>query len=55
MTTPARYDIYAFIHKGLRGAMCQCMQALSSVDALDDAEFDQVAERVYSLLELCHA
>jgi len=49
-----RYDIYAFIHKGLRGAMCQCLQALSSVDALDNAEFDEVADRVSSLLSLCH-
>lgn len=55
MTTQARYDIYAFIHKGLRGAMCQSLQALSSVDALDDDEFDQIAGQVSSLLRICQS
>lgn len=53
MNTQPRYDMYAFVHKGLRFGMSRSLLALSTVDTLDDGEFDQVAEQVQCLLEVC--
>lgn len=48
-----RHDIYAFIHKGLRKAMCDNLQRLGCCDPHDDQEFDEVAGAVQQLLRVC--
>lgn len=48
-----RYDMYAFIHKGLRAEMSRCLLLLSSVDAQDDAELQPALQAVSTLLQIC--
>lgn len=48
-----RHDIYAFIHKGLRKAMCDSLQRLGCCDPHDDQEFDEVAGAIQQLLRVC--
>lgn len=48
-----RHDIYAFIHKGLRKAMCDNLQRLGFCDPHDDQEFDEVAGSIQQLLRVC--
>lgn len=53
MTTQPRFNIYAFIHKGIRLAMSQSLIALGRMDPEDDAELDPVMAEVARLLRLC--
>lgn len=53
MDNRQRYDMYAFIHKGLRLGMCECLRDLSTVDPLDDVEFDEITGKVLNFLNLC--
>lgn len=50
-----RYDMYAFIHKGLRKGLCECLQVLSSVDDRNNGEFEKMASKVHEFLDLCDA
>jgi hypothetical protein len=52
MSTP-RYDIYAFIHKGLRAFMAHTLVRVGRLDALDPAEVTEVTEEVRGLLGIC--
>lgn len=52
-TLPRRYDIYAFIHKGLRAMMADCLLAVGCLDSSDNAETAAVAVRVETLLDCC--
>jgi len=53
MSQPTRYDIYAFIHKGLRAAMSQCLASLGNADAQDDAELQPALQATTTLLRVC--
>lgn len=55
MKTESRYDMYAFIHKGLRAAMSRGLCALGSLDAQDDAEITTAFDDVMALLRVCRA
>lgn len=48
-----RYDMYAFVHKGLRSEMSRCLIQLSSVDAQDEAELQPALQAVAVLLKIC--
>ena len=48
-----RYDIYAFIHKGLRASMTDALVRVGRLDAHDAAEVAEVAAEVSSLLDFC--
>jgi len=50
-----RYDIYAFIHKGLRATMGQCLTSLGNVDAQDDAELLPALQATAMLLRVCRS
>ena len=50
-----RYDIYAFIHKGLRAYMTHVLLRVGRLDAYDAAETAEVSAEVSSLLDLCSA
>lgn len=52
-TLPRRYDIYAFIHKGLRAMMADSLLAVGCLDSSDSAETAAVAVRVEILLDCC--
>jgi len=53
MSQQPRYDIYAFIHKGLRATMSQCLVSLGSVDAQDDTELQPALQATATLLQVC--
>jgi hypothetical protein len=52
MNTP-RYDIYAFIHKGLRAFMAHTLVRVGRLDADDAAEVAEVGQEVRVLIEIC--
>ena len=53
MSTTPRYDIYAFIHKGLRAFMAHTLVRVGRLDAHDPAEVAEVSEEVQGLLTIC--
>jgi hypothetical protein len=55
MSQQSRYDIYAFIHKGLRAAMSQSLVTLGNLDAQDDAELLPALQATDTLLAMCRA
>jgi len=48
----SRHDPYRFIHKGLRAALFDTLQALGSADAADDADLAAALDRADELLAL---
>ena len=54
MSNP-RYDIYAFIHKGLRAFMAHTLVRVGRLDAHDPAEVAEVSAEVQGLLDICRA
>lgn len=50
-----RVDLYGSIHKGFRMMMCDTLVALGRLDVDDEPELVRCAQRVFELLELCHA
>lgn len=50
-----RFDMYAAIHKGLRGMMADTLLALGRMDTGDELEVMQTSQRVFELLEFCSA
>ena len=55
MQTSPRYDIYAFIHKGLRAFMAHTLVRVGRLDAHDPAEVAEVSAEVQGLLDICRA
>lgn len=53
-TTP-RYDIYAFIHKGLRAFMAHTLVRVGRLDATDADEVAEVSTEVQALLDVCRS
>lgn len=53
MTTMNRYDIYAFIHKGLRAFMAHTLVRVGRLDATDADETAEVRAEVQALLDVC--
>ncbi|BDU78534.1 hemerythrin domain-containing protein [Mesoterricola sediminis] len=49
----ARYDIYADIHKALRGLMCDTLARLGSLDPGDPVACGAVLDQAQDLLDLC--
>lgn len=54
-TAVARYDIYAFIHKGLRAFMSHALVRVGRLDALDPAEVAEVSDEMRALIEICRS
>lgn len=50
---PARFDMYAGIHKALRAAMMDTLLAVGRLDTRDEAEVESVSRRVLRLAEFC--
>jgi hypothetical protein len=50
---PARYDIYAAIHKALRLHMADTLTRIGRTDPFDDAEVDGTLQQFGELLDLC--
>lgn len=48
-----RYDIYAFIHKGMRAFMAHTLVRVGRLDAHDAAEVAEVGEELRALLDTC--
>jgi hypothetical protein len=48
-----RYDIYAFIHKGLRAFMAHTLVRVGRLDAHDPAEVAEVGAEVRALIQIC--
>lgn len=55
MGTTRRYDIYAFIHKGLRAFMAHTLVRVGRLDATDADEVDEVSQEVTALLDICRS
>lgn len=55
MSTPARVDIYAFIHKGLRAFMAHTLVRVGRLDAHDAAEVAEVSQEMRALLAICRS
>jgi hypothetical protein len=53
MSRSPRYNIYAFIHKGLRAFMTHTLVRVGRLDALDAAEVAEAGDEVRALLEMC--
>lgn len=53
MDTTNRYDIYAFIHKGLRAFMAHTLVRVGRLDANDADEVAEVGAEVQALLDVC--
>jgi hypothetical protein len=51
----ARYDIYAFIHKGLRAFMAHTLVRVGRLDAYDATEVAEVTEEVRALIAVCRS
>jgi hemerythrin-like domain-containing protein len=51
--TLPRYDIYAFIHKGLRAFMAHVLVRVGRMDPNDSAEVAEVRDELGALLDLC--
>ena len=50
-----RYDIYAFIHKGLRAFMAHTLVRVGRLDATDTDEVAEVGAEVQALLDTCRS
>jgi hypothetical protein len=50
-----RHDIYALIHKGLRGCMSDVLARTGRVDVDDDEDVHQTASAVRGLLSICRS
>jgi hypothetical protein len=50
-----RVDLYGSIHKALRMMMCDTLVGLGRLDVDDEHAVLQGAQRVFDLLEICHA
>jgi hypothetical protein len=48
-----RFDMYAAIHKALRGFMCDTLVRIGRLDVFDPAEFEPTLEQLDALLTLC--
>jgi len=48
-----RYNIYAVVHKGLRGFMTDVLLKLGRMDVTDACERDQVLQQLRGLLAMC--
>jgi hypothetical protein len=55
MNPPKRYDIYAFIHKGLRAFMAHTLVRAGRLDALDADEVAEAGAEVLALLAICRS
>lgn len=53
--TPARYDLYAPIHKGLRSFMAETLLRAGQVDVFDVADLQRTLVQVDDLLDFCLA
>lgn len=53
MTTTARFDLYAFIHKGLRAFMAHTLVRVGRLDPHDPAELAEVGDELRVLLDVC--
>jgi Hemerythrin HHE cation binding domain len=53
MNTPARHDIYAFIHKGLRAFMAHTLVRVGRLDPHDSAEVTEVGDELRALIAIC--
>src|SRR5262245_59583529 len=53
MSRPARYDIYAFIDKGLRAFMAHTLVRVGGLDPHDADEVAVGVEEVVALLDIC--
>jgi Hemerythrin HHE cation binding domain len=53
--TTQRYDIYAFIHKGLRAFMAHTLVRAGRLDAGDAAEVAEVGAEVRALIAICRS
>jgi hypothetical protein len=50
-----RFDLYTFVHKGLRACMCDTLNAVGRMDTADADDVAAVAARVRALMEMCRA
>lgn len=50
-----RVDLYGSIHKALRMMMCDTLVGIGRLDVEDDQAVVRAAQRVFELLEICHA
>jgi len=50
-----RYNIYAVVHKGLRGFMTDVLLKLGRMDVTDACEREQVLEQLRGLLAMCRS
>lgn len=50
---PSRYNIYAIVHKGLRGFMVDVLLKLGRMDVTDACEREQVLQQLRGLLAMC--
>jgi len=55
MSTTPRYDIYAFIHKGLRAFMAHALLRAGRCDSHDAAEVAVLRAEVGALMDICAA
>ena len=55
MNNTARYDIYAFIHKGLRAFMAHTLVRVGRLDPHDAAEVAEVGAELRALLAACQS
>jgi len=55
MNPSNRYDIYAFIHKGLRAFMAHTLVRVGRLDANDPDEVAEVGTEVQALLDICRS
>jgi hemerythrin-like domain-containing protein len=53
--TTARFDMYAFIHKGLRSFMSETLMQVGRMDGGDDVDFDAAIAQTRALLRMCAA
>ncbi|MFO1341265.1 MAG: hemerythrin domain-containing protein [Burkholderiaceae bacterium] len=54
-TVAPRYDIYAFIHKGLRAFMAHTLVRVGRLDAHDPDELAEVGTELKALLAICRS
>jgi hemerythrin-like domain-containing protein len=53
--TNTRFDMYLFVHKGLRAFMSSVLTTVGRIDAQDAAEVASGIEQVRQLLDICRA
>src|SRR5687767_8562480 len=52
-TANNRYNIYAVVHKGLRGFMMDILVKVGPMDVMDTAEAAQVVDQLRAMLAFC--